>query len=548
MRRAYQCALIALMLLIATKVCAQTESKNSSGSVAGRVTLEGRPLSGVTVMVAAGMSFQGQFAGRATTDEQGNYKVSGLAAGDYMISAFAPAFYLPSTAYGPSGKPLSLGDGETVEGLDLKLTMGGVIAGKITDSNGKPVVEERVQLVLVEENRQRMPMAAMSNPFNLMTDDRGMYRIYGLEPGRYRVSVGRDVRPGSIFPGGPPRFYPLTYYPGVGDDARAEIVELAPGGEAANIDIVLGKTVVGYSVRGRVINTDTGQPVAGVMVAYGSKRPDGNILGSGYSVNSQTDARGEFRIDGINPGTYAAFAMPMNDGDFYSDQGPFEITDGDVEGIQVPVHQGGSIAGIATVEGAGDPAVAARLSQLRLVARNIQTAPAFMSFSPKQVAPDGSFVLTGLSPGKTMISLANPNQSNGFSITRIELNGNDATGGIDVGAGQQITGVRIVMVYGAGVIRGRVKIEGGSLPETAMLRVAARIINATGMTPGQGAMVDSRGQFVIQGLADGEYDLTLMVYNTPPGPGLRQPLRQKVTVTQGVPAEAVFVLDLSGQK
>jgi hypothetical protein len=546
MRRAYQCSFLVLILLLGTKVSAQTDSKEPSGVIAGRITVEGGPVPGVTVMVATGTSFRGSIAGRATTDDQGNYKITGLAAGDYTINPFAPAFYYPSPFNGTRGKTLSLSDGETVEGLDFKLIRGGVIGGKITDSAGKPVVEERVQLSLFDENRQRSTSPPMPfTPYNLMTDDRGIYRIFGLEPGRYLVSVGRDVRPGFISTGGPPRFYPRTYYPNVTEESQAQIVELAPGGEAASVDIVLGKTAVGYSARGRVVNADTGQPVPGVMVAYGSPRPDGGMGATGYSSNSQTDARGEFRIDAVTPGRYAAFAVPLNDGDFYSDQGPFEIIEGDVEGVQIVVHHGGSITGVVTVEGASDPAIITKLAQLSLIAHNLQGTSGMFGF-PKPVAPDGSFRFTGLSPGKTMISLVNPNQAVGFSIARIEVDGNDESGGVDVGAGQQVTGVRVVLSYGPGVIHGRVKCQVGSLPESAMLGVSFWN-TATPRSSIQGARVDSRGQFAISGLADGEYELTLMVMTSPPS-RRTQPLKQNVTVTEGVAPEVVFVLDLSGQK
>lgn len=549
MKRAYRCALLVLMLLICGTVCAQSDSKEPSGAISGKVTAENSPVQGVTVMVVPGSGMQGPsqsaVAGRGTTDDQGAYHITGLAAGDYTIYPFAPAFYYPSSQfYGVSGKSINLEAGENAEGIDFKLTRGGVITGKITDSTGKPLVEERVQIQHIDENRQRLPMSF--SQYNFTTDDRGVYRIYGLEPGRYLVSVGRDLRSGGVYAGGPPRFYRLTFYPNASDETGAEVVEIASGGEAPNVDIALGKTAASYSVRGRVVSSDTGQPVQDVIVGYGSTRPDGGMNGMAFSSNSQTDSRGEFRIEGITPGQYSAFAVPMNEGDFYSDPATFQVVEADIEGIQVTVHQGGSIAGIATVEGASDPSVSARISQLNLMAHSMQAgAPGNMYVQPKPIAPDGSFRLTGLSPGKMRISLANENQSNGLSITRIELDGADQSAGIDLAAGQQITGVRIVLSYGSGSIRGQVKIQGGTLTDSTPLMVTAR---KPGPQPGpnKSARVDARGQFIIQGLVDGEYELILSVMGGAPGRRL-PPQRQKVTVTQNATAETVFVLDLSGQ-
>jgi protocatechuate 3,4-dioxygenase beta subunit len=549
MQTACRCAFLAVMLLICNNVCAQTDSKEPSAVIAGKVIVENSPLQGVTVMVTAGSpqgSPPGGVAGRATTDDQGNYRITGLAAGDYTIYPFAPAFYYPSSQfYGMGGKSLNLQAGETAEGIDFKLTRGGVITGRIADSTGKPLVEERLQIQQIDENRQKLAMPF--NPYGYTSDDRGIYRIYGLQPGKYLVSVGRDTRSGAVLFGGSNRYYPLTFYANASEEAGAEAVEIAPGGEAANVDIVVGKANTSYSVRGRVVSSDTGQPVSDVIVGYGATRPDGGVNGMGFSSNSQTDSRGEFRIDGVVPGQYAAFSVPLNEGDFYSDSTPFQIVEADIEGIQVTVHQGGSIAGVATIEGAADPAATAAISQLNLVARNLQNIPAGMYFQPKRVAPDGSFRLTGLSPGKTTIFLANPNQSNGLSIARIELDGTDQSAGIDVAAGQQITGVHIILSYGTGSIRGQVKIQGGTMPETAtLLMVSARNLKAMSSGSSKSARVDARGQFLIQGLADGEYDVTLNVMGNVPGKR-PQPSRQKVTVTQGAIAEVQFVLDLGGQ-
>jgi protocatechuate 3,4-dioxygenase beta subunit len=541
-----------LMLLLCGKVCAQSESKEPSGAISGKVTAENSPLQSVTVMVVAGSTNQGPslqtgIAGRASTDDQGVYHITGLATGDYTVYPFAPSFYYASSQYyGLNGKSLNLAAGESAEGIDFKLTRGGVIAGKITDSSGKPIVEERVQIQHIDENRQRLPMAFNPNPYGFTTDDRGAYRIYGLEPGRYLISVGRDTRTGAVLFGGPPRFYALTFYPAASDEVGAEVVEIAPGGETSNIDIVLGKTAASYTARGRVVNSDTGQPVPDVIVGFGSTRSDGGLNGMGFSTNSQTDSRGEFRLEGISPGQYTALAVPMNDGDFYSDPASFQVIEADIEGIQVTVHQGGSVAGIATLEGTSDPTVSARISQLILGASNVQNTPTSMySSQPKPVAPDGSFRLTGLSPGKTRIFLANSNQSNGLSIARVEVDGVDQSAGIDLSAGQQITGVRVVLSYGTGSIHGQVKIQGGTLPDSATLMVSARKTGAGQASSSRPVRVDARGQFIIQGLADGEYDVNLMVMASP---GKRMtPQVQKVTVTQGAPAEALFVVDLGGQ-
>ena len=50
------------------------------------------------------------------------------------------------------GRVLNLSANEAVEGIDFKLTRGGVITGRITDADGRPVIEERISLIAVDQN------------------------------------------------------------------------------------------------------------------------------------------------------------------------------------------------------------------------------------------------------------------------------------------------------------------------------------------------------------------------------------------------------------
>jgi hypothetical protein len=80
-----------------------------------------------------------------------------------------------------------------------------------------------------------------------------------------------------------------------------------------------------------------------------------------------------------------------------------------------------------------------------------------------------------------------------------------------VRAGEHLIGVRLVFVYGQGRIVGRVEVKGGTLPPDARLMVTIR---REGQTPNASlalppAQVDSRGQFLFEGLPSGNYKLLL---------------------------------------
>jgi hypothetical protein len=83
------------------------------------------------------------------------------------------------------------------------------------------------------------------------TDDRGVYRIYGLAPGSYKVSVGQASSAGSAVSimglGGSQ--YSKTFYPGVQEEAKATIIEQTA--EAGKIEVELKpcQSVVDYSLK-----------------------------------------------------------------------------------------------------------------------------------------------------------------------------------------------------------------------------------------------------------------------------------------------------------
>src|SRR5262249_12047892 len=133
----------------------------------------------------------------------------------------------------------------------------------------------------------------------------------------------------------------------------------------------------------------------------------------------------------------------------------------------------------------------------------------------------------------------------------VERDGVLQTAGIEVAAGEQVTGLRLIVAYGEGVVRGQVQVVGGSLPEGARLSVYARRADAQGRpssaSPGS---VDARGRFLLEGLSTGAHEITLTVY-VPSQPGATMPIRQwasvkqTVSVTSGAESQVTLVLDVN---
>ena len=143
-----------------------------------------------------------------------------------------------------------------------------------------------------------------------------------------------------------------------------------------------------------------------------------------------------------------------------------------------------------------------------------------------RLGPDGSFRIGGLQPGQLHLHL-NDSGDDEFSIARVEVNGVDhRTEGITVTDSAQINGVRLVIAYNSGKIRGQLEIPktlAGALPPGTLIYIFAELVSDDGEVFRRESRVSAGGKFEISGLMDGEYELTLVPHTQ----------SWKVTVTNG---------------
>ena len=167
----------ASVTIFSAKTLAQESKKEPTGSVSGKVTLGEKPVPRAVVLLTLSDRAFGQDRtppARGTTDEDGRYRLTGVPAGNYTLAPSTPQFVVATeTSFGQPGKSVTLGEGEEVTGLDFSLTRGAVITGRVTDADGRPVIEQRLSMIRIDERGQRLPGSSF-NPFGFSTDDRGV--------------------------------------------------------------------------------------------------------------------------------------------------------------------------------------------------------------------------------------------------------------------------------------------------------------------------------------------------------------------------------------
>jgi protocatechuate 3,4-dioxygenase beta subunit len=545
--------LLLSLLFVSSAFClAQTPAKEATASIAGHVTIRGKAAPGITVVATLRNSFfDNKTVAKATTDEDGNYKLTGLAAGQFTILPLTRSYVVASgSSYKEAGQGVNIAEGEAITKIDFVLVRGGVVTGRITDADGHPLIGERVNLALKDSSPDPGSQFMFGSNRN-QTDDRGIYRIYGLGPGSYRVSVGQASAAGgaaSIMGIGGSQ-YVKTFYPSVEDESRATVIEIKEGTEIANVDITVNRPGKGFSISGRVIDADSGAPAASVYVGHSVIDESNQQVGGMNFSGTQTDANGKFRLEGLRPGRYAVYTMAASqENSTYSESVIFDIADSDVSGIEIKLRRGATINGVAVIENNSDPAVAALLQSLNLYAYVEQKSSA-PSYAQSRIGGDGSFRMSGLAPGKARLGIQGfPNPPKGLSLVRTEVDGLEQKEGIEIAAGAQINGVRLVFAYGTGSVRGEVKIEGGSLPEGITLRVVIRSPASESRRFNRGAEVDARLHFVVENIPPGNYEVVVTGVTQTPGAKPTPPveyLKQPVTVTNAAETRVSLVVDLA---
>ena len=510
----------------------QPNQPATTGKIIGRVLAvdNGRPVKRARVLLSAA-----QFQGRGTlTDDSGAFEFSELPEGRYALTVSKTGFV--SLSYGQrrplqAGTPLQLAAGQEIKGIDFRLPRGSVITGRVLDETGEPMPGTTVRVMAYEYaqgNRQLVPAGSAQ------TDDRGEYRVWGLNPGDYYVSataqnVSVGGRGGFAPPlaagggspaggrggrgaGGTPTAddsgqigYAPTYFPDVASVTDARPVTAGLGAEVAdvNFNLLLVRTSL---VAGHVTNPDGTPTTSGnVTLTPESQSQAGRGGPFGGNYGSRTQGDGRFSIANVPPGRYTLRARGENAKIPEYAAEPLVVTGGDTTDMVVVLAPAGTIVGTITLQ-ATQSATVPDVSQFRI------TAPAedFSGIGPNgnaRVAKDGTFTLDGIAAGTHLIRAQAPR---GWMLKSVLVSGREVIDTpFELRSGQNLADVNVIFSDKLSEIDGTVTDDQGTpltdytvlaFPDDSSLwRPQARQI----MT----ARPDQNGKFQIRGLPPGQYFL-----------------------------------------
>ena len=506
-------------------------SKSSPNTIKGTVSLKGKGVAGIVVNAIPMNGVEPRRPQyRGVTDHEGKYTITNIPSGTFQVTPDL----LDYASADQSGQTLLLTEGETVEEIDFELTRGAVITGRVTAA-GKPLIEQNVIV-------QRIDISMLRS---IRTDDRGVYRAFGLRAGIYKIYVGQP----QTFLGQSSRFN-QTFYPATTDPGKALTIDLGEGAEVKDIDIKVElneEAIDRYSVSGRIVEAANGRAVSGMRLRL--QRNDARGL-QPLNIVAISDNEGQFKFDGISPGNYTVTIAALSNSVLRIESAAFAVTDGDVTDLAVKAVRRASISGVVVYEDVQNKLLRPPLGSLFVNGYVLQEGTSEGRFGESaRIGPDGTFHMTGLSAGVVSFSLgstAGP-MAQGLSVARVERDGIVQSRGLEIKGDESIIGVRLVLKFLSGVIRGTIKATNGDFPPGTHFLVGLR--NLSTDSPGfqKSVMVDSRGRFFIDGLADGTYEIVVNVSVFGPNtPRKSFSAKQPATIVDGNVTDVVVTIDLSG--
>lgn len=458
-RRRYWIAIL-LAGLFAQAYTARAQEQNFR--IAGTVVdaRSGAPVTTAEVMIA-GTNGRGMQRG-AATDARGRFGFDHVVPGKYILSARAKGYPQQTLQQHENfSTAIAVGMDLDSENIVFRLVPSASLEGQVVDEFSEPIRRAQVMLFRQGVNDGSESVRIQKQ---ITTDDQGRYRFTGLPSGRYLVGVSAQpwyaqhyaAQPGSANPDGAFAFnaqqntrldvvYPITYYYGVTDPAKASTFTLQPG-ERAMADFALQPV---SALRLRVT-----APVADVSQGMGVRITQPTLGGHEVPFPTQLMRNNQGYIDltGIPPGPVIVnMDAPVAPGSKERRnwrQGVDASRNATVDITEVASTAEVRVAGtLKDISGRGLPL------NPGIEMRDRQTGANFLA----QASSDGKFEFqNGVRPGRYDLTLFSPAP---FFMAGVEAMGAKVSGR-SVEIGSEPVQLTVAVAAGTGLVQG-VALRGG---------------------------------------------------------------------------------------
>lgn len=509
----------AFLIILCVSVCASAQrrsepatakAESKAGTITGRVVNEnGQPHVNVNVQVRPDTP-EGLPVTTTSTNRNGVFKLSGLENGSYNVSATVLG-YIPKP---PSTGPVIYKAGEIV---NLVLMKGAVITGTVTNVKGEPVVGigVRVQMARDESGRD---YGGYGRYYDSITDDRGVYRVYGIPSGVYVVSADGSVED---------RFAYLFTVNGFTND----LPTYAPSSSrenASEISVRSGEEASDVNIRYR---GERGSTISGIV----SGLHDDNrgyhldltsvVPGGPRWSNQFQEPNNEFAFDGVPDGEYNLTAAAYwNDRSYRKSESIFlSVRGADIEGLELTPAPLASVQGRVLLETLKSPPPECTdtrqlqfsetsLTAWQRVTEGTKKKPQFVwRVGAETPNAEGTFKFSGLAATEYYFTVRFSSQQwflQSIAMASQNVKPTDASRTWTiVKPGDQLSWLMFTLAQGAGSVRGEVPLaEGQTLPEKLVAYLTpAEPEKAEEVLRYFAAPVSSAGRFLLTNVAPGRY-------------------------------------------
>jgi hypothetical protein len=295
------------------------------------------------------------------TSDQGTFTIENVAPGNYRLDAECTGFL--DAWYGGGAEPddavaLRLSAGDSLAGIEIKMTPQAVLSGRVLDQDGDPWPRANISVFHSVWKEGRRHIEAAEYDGAPQVDDRGEFRIAGLAPGRYYVFAEPDgmweEQHHPDVNNQPAIRQQPTWYPSSADVESSAPITLTAGQQLSEIDIRLRR---GTGAKLRILGKLNG--FQDIPVLPPSQRQFGGPRIVARRVSATVDdgrlgvvhPDGSFEINFMPSGTYDLWIRQGFPGSTVLGHALVQVDGRDVENVSIEVHPPQTLHVTVRIEG-----------------------------------------------------------------------------------------------------------------------------------------------------------------------------------------------------